>query len=162
MTDSASDPARQYDDAVETIHLVKGEDLNHHQTLYAGRCVEWCVEAAYVAAESCFDESQPLVFVSIRNLSMRSPARVGDLLRYIGTIDYVGESTIGVRVDVRTVQPTDAPRTIASGTFLFCTVDDDGRAMNHGLPAKAAARPTANARWQDAAKSLKPGMTVEH
>ena len=23
-----------------TDHLVKGEDLNHHHTLYAGRCVE--------------------------------------------------------------------------------------------------------------------------
>jgi acyl-CoA hydrolase len=161
LNDSPNQPARNTE-PVATIHLVKGADLNHHQTLYAGRCVEWCVEAAYVAAECCFDQPQPLVFVSIRNLSMRSPARIGDLLRYVGTIDYVGESTIGVKVDVQTVQPVDEPRAIATGTFLFCTVDDDGRAVEHGLPAKSSARPSATARWQDAAKSLKPGMTVEH
>ena len=34
-----------------TSHLVKSEDLNHHQTLYAGRCIEWCVEMAYITAQ---------------------------------------------------------------------------------------------------------------
>jgi len=154
--------AARDDEVVSTLHLVKGGDLNHHQTLYAGRCVEWCVEAAYVTAESCFANPQPLVFISIRNLSMRSPARVGDLLRYEGRIDYVGESTIGVRVEVRTVQPKDERRAIASGTFLFCTVDEQGRAVEHGLPARSSSRPSATARWQEAAKSLKPGAIVEH
>ena len=35
---------------ITTSHLVKGEDLNHHQTLYGGRCVEWCVQMAFIAA----------------------------------------------------------------------------------------------------------------
>ena len=31
-------------------HLVKGEDLNHHRTLFAGRGAEWLVEAGFIAA----------------------------------------------------------------------------------------------------------------
>ena len=31
-------------------HLVKSEDLNHHGTLYAGRCAEWFVESGFIAA----------------------------------------------------------------------------------------------------------------
>ena len=54
------------DGPVTTMQLVKGEDLNHHQTLYAGRCVEWCVQVAYMTAENCFQDNRPLVFMSIR------------------------------------------------------------------------------------------------
>ncbi|MCB9855568.1 MAG: hypothetical protein H6818_07745 [Phycisphaerales bacterium] len=149
------------DGVTTTTHLVKGEDLNHHQTLYAGRCVEWCVQAAYIAAESCFADATPLVFMSIRSLSMRSPARLGELIQYRGTVDYVGASTIGIRVDVQTVQPRDNPRTIATGRFLFCTVDDAGRAVSHGLPEKEPAGRGAAARWKDA-PHIEPGVTLDH
>lgn len=77
-----------------TTRLVKGEDLNHHETLYAGRCAEWSVQMAYITAQSCFAEPTPLVFMSIRNLSMRNPTRVGDLVEFTGRVDYVGESTL--------------------------------------------------------------------
>jgi acyl-CoA hydrolase len=141
-----------------TTHLVKGEDLNHHQTLYGGRCVEWCVHMAYVTAENCFDEPQPLVFMSIRSLSMRSPARLGDIIQLTGRIDYVGESTIGVRVDGRLLQPKSAQKPVATGTFLFCTVDEQGRAMAHGLPALAGESPESRRRWK-AAEEVAAGLT---
>ncbi len=130
-----------------THHLVKGEDLNHHQTLYAGRCVEWCVQIAYITAESCFDEARPLVFMSVRSLSMRTPARVGDILEYTGTVDYIGDSTIGVRVDAKITQPKTDPKIVATGTFLFCTVDSEGRAASHGLPALKNGNRPAQERW---------------
>lgn len=133
--------------AVSTMNLVKSEDLNHHQTLYAGRCVEWCVQAAYISAESCFPEPRPLVFMSIRSLSMRSPARVGDIVQYTGTIDYIGDSTIGVRVDAKITQPRSDQKVVATGTFLFCTVDEEGRAVSHGLPALENGNRASRDRW---------------
>jgi len=131
-----------------TMHLVKGEDLNHHQTLYAGRCVEWCVQMAYITAENCFDDHQPLVFMSIRSLSMRAPARLGDIIQFTGRVDYVGESTIGVRVDGRKVQPRRDQKPVVTGTFLFCTVDEQGRSVPHGLPPVAGQSPSARSRWE--------------
>ena len=34
----------------ETLHLVKGEDLNHHGTLFAARAAGWFAEAGFAAA----------------------------------------------------------------------------------------------------------------
>ncbi len=144
-----------------TTHLVKGEDLNHHNTLYAGRCVEWCVQAAYIAAESCFDDATPVVFMSIRGLSMRSPARLGELVRFCGSVDYVGTSTIGIRIDVHAVQPKDKQRAIAMGRFLFCAVDASGKAVAHGLPEKEPASRGAASRWKEGAE-IQPGVTLDH
>ncbi|HVP10986.1 MAG TPA: acyl-CoA thioesterase [Phycisphaerae bacterium] len=135
---------------ISTTHLVKSEDLNHHRTLYAGRCAEWCVQMAYIAAESCFDVARPLVFMSIRSLSMRTPAQLGEIIQFTGRVDYVGESTIGIRVDGRKLQPKDEQKMVVTGTFLFCTVDEHGKAEPHGLPALAPKSETAKSRWRDA------------
>jgi len=131
----------------ETIRLVTGADLNHHQTLYAGRCVEWAVQAAYIGAESCFATAQPLVFMSIRNFSMRSAVQVGEMLRLQAAVDYVGDSTIGIQVRITTVQPKDTPRVVGRGRFLFCTVDAAGHSQSHGLPEL---NPAAAPRWLEA------------
>lgn len=136
--------------SIKTTHLVKSEDLNHHATLYGGRCVEWCVQMAYITAENCFDDNRPLVFMSIRSLSMREPARLGEILEFTGRVDYVGESTIGVRVDGRKLHPKSNSRLVVTGTFLFCTVDEEGRARPHGLPSPPTATPASVRRWQNA------------
>jgi acyl-CoA hydrolase len=142
--------------AVTTTHLVKGEDLNHHQTLYGGRCVEWCVQAAYIAAESCFDEPRPVVFMSVRSLSMRTPAELGEIIQFTGRVDYVGESTIGIRVDARKLQPRDDQKTIVTGTFLFCTVDEHGKAAPHDLPALGQESGVGRERWKKVEESSGP------
>jgi len=147
---TASDPPED----ISTVHLVKGEDLNHHHTLYGGRCVEWAVHMAYVAAESCFPNPQPLVFMSIRSLSMRAPANLGDMIKFIGRVDYVGESTIGVRVDAHKLQPRDDRKPVMTGTFLFCTVDENGRAIQHGLEPIANQSTAAQKRWKAAEDSF--------
>lgn len=148
-------PTNPYQVLINT-HLVKGEDLNHHHTLYAGRCVEWCVHMAYLTAQNCFNESRPLVFMSIRSLSMRSPARLGDMVQFSGRVDYIGESTIGIRVDAIKAQPKDDPKPVATGTFLFCTVDNEGRSIPHGLPAMQDQSSAKQSRWTAFEKELTP------
>ena len=139
---------------ITTSHLVKGEDLNHHQTLYGGRCVEWCVQMAFITAQNCFDDNRPVVFMSVRNLSMRNPARLGDIVTMAGRVDYIGASTIGIRVDVRNLHPKGDPKTVATGTFLFCTVDEMGKSISHGLPEIETVSASATARWKKAVDAL--------
>ena len=140
--------------SITTTHLVKSEDLNHHSTLYAGRCVEWCVQMAYIAAENCFDQPRPIVFMSIRSLSMRTPARLGEIIQLTGRVDYIGESTIGIRVDARKLQPKDDPKPVATGTFLFCSVDEEGRSVPHGLSPLANESTSSQTRWKNAERDL--------
>lgn len=144
---------------ISNAHLVKCEDLNHHQTLYAGRCIEWCTHMAYVTAENCFARPQPIVFMSIRSLSMRAPARLGEIIQFSGRVDYVGESTIGIRVDGRKLQPKDDQKPVVTGTFLFCTVDEHGKAMPHGLPAVAGQTSASEKRWRAAEDSFAVSLT---
>lgn len=146
-------PDHPYETLTNT-HLVKGEDLNHHKTLYGGRCVEWCVHMAYLTAQNCFAESRSLVFMSIRSLSMRSSARIGDMVQIVGRVDYVGESTIGIRIDAYKVQPKEDQKPVATGTFLFCTVDEEGKAVPHGLPALKDQSAAKTARWTAAAQEV--------
>lgn len=145
------------DRVISTTHLVKSEDLNHHHTLYAGRCVEWCVQMAYIAAQNCFDDPHPLVFISIRSLSVRSPAQLGDIVQITGRVDYVGESTIGIRIDAAKLQPKDDVKAVATGSFLFCTVDKDGRAAPHGL--RAVTPPATEAKWKNAEVEAEAGLS---
>ncbi|MBN2563079.1 MAG: hypothetical protein JXQ75_19310 [Phycisphaerae bacterium] len=141
-------PEDAHNRAITTTYLVKSEDLNHHKTLYGARCVDWCTHAAYIAAQDCFDEFRPMVFMSVRNLSMRDPARLGEIVRLTGRVDYVGECTIGIRVDARKLQPKNDPALVATGTFLFCTVDPSGKAIPHGLPALVPESAAAESRWK--------------
>lgn len=139
---------------ITNTHLVKSEDLNHHRTLYGGRCVEWCVHMAYVTAQCCFEDARPLVFMSIRSLSMRAPARLGDLVELAGRVDYLGESTIGIRVDGRRVQPKSDVKPIVTGTFLFCTVDEEGKAVPHNLLPLTNKSDASRRRWESAERDL--------
>ena len=146
----------QDDLSITSVHLIKAEDLNHHHTLYGGRCTEWCVQIAYIAAENCFDEPRPVVFMSIRSLSMRSPAHLGDIIRCMGRVDYIGQSTIGIAVEARKLQPKLDPKAVAAGKFLFCTVDEKGKAMPHGLPPLEPRSSSSAAGWKEAAERIEP------
>ncbi|MDF1520438.1 MAG: hypothetical protein P1P73_08160 [Brevefilum sp.] len=59
--------------------LVKSEDLNHHRTLFAGRCSEWFVEAGFIAVASVLPASN-IVCVKIHGLTFTSPLKSGDIV----------------------------------------------------------------------------------
>jgi acyl-CoA hydrolase len=150
-------PEEPTDRTISTTRIVRAGDLNHHETLYGARCVEWCVEMAYITAANCFDEVRPIVFMSIRSLSIRAPARQGDMIEFTGRVDYVGESTIGIRVDARTSGAGGGGRAVATGTFLFCTVDESGSAEPHGLPEFATGSSAGRNRWKETAEGATTG-----
>jgi acyl-CoA hydrolase len=53
---------------------VKGQDLNHHGTLFAGRGAEWFVEAGLIAA-SILTAPERIVCVNIHGMVFAKPAR---------------------------------------------------------------------------------------
>ena len=62
-----------------TNRLVKGEDLNHHGTLYAGRTSEWFVEAGFVAAANMTNPENN-VCLQIHNMMFSRPVQKGDVV----------------------------------------------------------------------------------
>ena len=68
-----------------SMRLVKGEDLNHHGTLFAGRTAEWFVESGFIAATSLLNP-RSVVCLKIHGMFFTKPAKSGDVLKF--SVDY--------------------------------------------------------------------------
>lgn len=49
--------------------MIKMDDLNHHKNLYAGRGIEWMVEASFIAAAAETGDRHGLLFKTVTNSS---------------------------------------------------------------------------------------------
>jgi len=109
--------------------LVKSEDLNHHQTLFAGRCSEWFVEAGFIAVASILP-SRNIVCVKIHGLSFTSPLNSGDIACFESKIVHAGRTSVKVHVAVKDYKKN---QTLVQGFITFVHVDDNGKSQPHGL-----------------------------
>jgi acyl-CoA hydrolase len=109
--------------------LVKSEDLNHHRTLFAGRCAEWFVEAGFIAVASVLPAGN-IVCLKIHGLTFTKPLQSGDIACFESKIVYAGTSSIKVYVVLR---ENDQGPPIIEGFITFVHVDDAGQTKPHGL-----------------------------
>ena len=109
--------------------LIKSEDLNHHRTLYAGRCAEWFVEAGFIAAASVLPPHE-IVCLKIHGLEFTKPMRSGQIARFASKIVSVGRSSLVVYV---TLSAPDEEKPVVQGFITFVHVDELGRSQPHNL-----------------------------
>ncbi|NLG41209.1 MAG: acyl-CoA thioesterase, partial [Chloroflexi bacterium] len=74
-------------------HLVKGEDLNHHRTLFAGRGAEWLVEAGFIAASNLLPPEYVLC-LKIHGMTFTRPVQPGEVVRYDSRVVWTGRSRL--------------------------------------------------------------------
>jgi acyl-CoA hydrolase len=115
--------------SIKLIHFVKSEDLNHHGTLYAGRCVEWMVEAGLIAACDV-TQSEAIVCMRINGLLFRKPVPKGTLVAIHSTVAYAGRTSLMSYVHVSNKITGEF---IVDGFFTYVYVDDNGKAQPHGI-----------------------------
>lgn len=109
--------------------LVKSEDLNHHRTLFAGRCAEWFVEAGFIAAASALPASN-IVCLQIHGLTFTQPIHSGDIACFSSKIIHVGRTSLKVYVDLTRQGSAD---TILEGFITFVHIGESGKPEPHGL-----------------------------
>lgn len=119
-------------ETLTTRHLVKGEDLNHHGTLYAGRGVEWMVEAGFIAASTA-TESEDIVCMRINSLLFRKPVPRGQMVNYESAIVYTGRSSLTAYVRVTNSKTKEF---IVDGFFTYVYVDENGKPAAHNVVIK--------------------------
>jgi len=107
--------------------LVKGEDLNHHGTLYAGRTAEWFVESGFIAAAS-MTRPENIVCLKIHGMTFTAPIRKGELPVFTSRVVLTGKTKIVSLIEVR-VRGSLAVR----GFISFIHVDQAGKPLPHGL-----------------------------
>lgn len=110
-------------------HLVKGADLNHHGTLYAGRGVEWMVEAGFIAS-SIATGSENIVCMRINSLLFRKPVPKGQMVSFESRIVFTGRTSLTAYVRVSN---SNSGEFIVDGFFTYVYIDDDGKPIPHGI-----------------------------
>ncbi len=110
--------------------LVKNEDLNHHKTLFAGRCAEWVVESGFIAmAEKLAPHN--IVCLKMHGLEFLRPIHAGDVLHFESMLVLARRSTVDAFVRVSLQK--DPGMVFCEGFLTFCYVDENARPMAHNL-----------------------------
>jgi acyl-CoA hydrolase len=112
-----------------THRLVKGEDLNHHGTLFAGRSAEWFVESGFIAAAAT-TEPEHVVCLKIHGMCFNRPVHKGEVIRFESAIVLTGRSRIITHVQMKGIQEDDV---IVDGFLTFVYVDDSGKSTPHNI-----------------------------
>jgi acyl-CoA hydrolase len=115
-----------------TNRLVKGEDLNHHGTLYAGRTSEWFVEAGFVAAAN-MTNPENIVCLQIHNMMFSRPVHKGDVVCLESRIVYAGKTSM-----VANIQMQVHAEEVLNGFITFVHVDKNGNPLQHGITVTAS------------------------
>ena len=110
-----------------SVHLVKGEDLNHHGTLYAGRTAEWFVESGFIAAAS-MTKPENIVCLKIHGMTFSAPIRKGELPVFTSRVVLTGDTKIVSLIEVHVLG-----KLAVRGFITFIHVDLEGKPLPHGL-----------------------------
>lgn len=112
-----------------THHLVKGQDLNHHGTLFAGRGAEWFVEAGFVAA-AALTSPENVVCLKIHGMVFKKPVRKGQIIKYESKVIVVTRTKM---VTYIVVSAENDDSCIVEGFITFIHVDSNGVPTPHNL-----------------------------
>ena len=110
-------------------HLVKGEDLNHHGTIFAGRAAEWLVEAGFCATAYLMDPKDT-VCMTINGMTFTKPAPKGRIIRYESRIIKAGTTSMIAYIQVFFAKSNDF---IFDGFMTFVHLGEDGKKAPHGV-----------------------------
>jgi acyl-CoA hydrolase len=117
----------------ETYKLIKGQDMNHHETLFAGRLAEWFAESTFMGASQIYGkygELDHLVAVEVHSLKFLGPTFNGDIIRFISTGIQAGKTSLTVYTKALR-NNTDV--LIADGFVTFVCVDGAKQKIPHNI-----------------------------
>jgi len=134
---------------VITTRLVKGEDLNHHKTLFAGRTAEWFVESGFLAAASILPPDD-VVCLKIHGMYFTQPVKPGEIVKFSSKVVYAGKSSLIAFIKMTKGNNDDF---VVSGFVTFIHVDAETKASPHHLVIEA--QNEEEVLLQEKAKSLK-------
>lgn len=121
----------------ETLRLVKGEDLNHHGTLFAARAAAWFVEAGFAAAACEHGNTNELVLRNLHNMSFSKPVQKGAVVKLVSRVVYAGNTSLMVSVQVKDALTGELA---VEGYITFVSIDGDtGKKRAHGIVLDEAA-----------------------
>ena len=111
-------------------HMIKSEDLNHHQNLYAGRAIEWMMESSFIAAVGEHKNKHGLLYKNTHQFNFFTPVDPGEIISYESTVVRTGKTSFTIHIDVIS---EETGRKKAEGYTTFVTIDEQSRPEAHGI-----------------------------
>jgi acyl-CoA hydrolase len=112
-----------------TAHLVKGDDLNHRGTLFAGKTAMWFVEAGFIAAAS-ITNPESIVLMNIHGMLFGKPIHNGSVIRFESNVVLAGNTSL---VSYVKVVDNSNENFLLDGFITFIHVDKNARHIPHGI-----------------------------
>lgn len=113
----------------ETLHLVKGEDLNHHGTLFAARAAAWLVEAGFAAAACEHGNADEIVLRNLQEMSFSKPVKKGTVVKFESRVVYAGSTSLQVAVTAKDAMTGEQA---IEGYITFVTIEEStGKKKQH-------------------------------
>ncbi len=109
--------------------LVKGEDLNHHGTLFAGKAAMWFIESGFIAAAS-LTKPENIVCLNVHGMLFMRPIQNGAIIRFESRVVLVGRTRLISHVKVVDNNTEDL---FVEGFITFIHVDKNAKVIPHGI-----------------------------
>lgn len=117
------------DTRIETYHPVMPQDANPHGNIFGGALLAWMDTASGLVAQR-HAENLLVATASVERVDFLYPARVGEQLRIIAQMNYVGTKSMEIGVHVYTVDPvTGDEKLVAQGPFTYVSLDANSRTL---------------------------------
>lgn len=127
MTADQAPPSRRASESrTELAELVMPHLSNRNGNLHGGELLSRIDKAAAVCAMR--HAGSPVVTAAVDEVSFHEPILIGELVRLIATVNYVGRSSMEVRVEVYAEDPISRRTRHTNSCFLtMVALDGDGR-----------------------------------
>lgn len=135
----------------KSIHMVRMEDLNHHQNLYAGRGTEWMIEASFIAACLAHGDKHGLLYKNTHKFNFMKSVEPGDIISYESTIVRTGRTSLTIHVYLKNEQTGEVH---AEGYTTFVTVKPGTKEpLAHGIRLDET-QDLAELKWRQEAEGF--------
>ena len=109
----------------EQFHIIMYPDINGIDRLFGGQLLKWIDEVAGATARRhC---GHDVTTAAIDNLYFKAGAYLNDMIVLIGTVTYVGHTSMEVRVDTYCEAKDGTRRPINRAYFVMVNMGDDGK-----------------------------------
>ncbi len=117
---------RVSDSRVDTVFTVLPEDTNMYGNLFGGKLVEWIDRTAAIVAVR--HARKNVVTANIDNISFLEPIKLGDIVILKAWINYAGNTSMEIQVDIYTEKISTGKLAMASRAYLtYVAIDENNR-----------------------------------
>lgn len=131
--------------------MVKMEDLNHHENLYAGRATEWMIETSFITASLSHGDKHGILYKNTHRFNFMKSVEPGDVISLEGTVVRVGKTSLTIHIHLKDAGSGEVR---AEGYTTFVTVRPHTKEpIEHGILLDNTDDPE-ELRWREEAQSF--------